>query len=684
MGISDEIAAQKGRLFLWAPVAFATGIAVYFALPFEPSHSFTFPALFLLMPATYFSWRRHFESAAWFCLHLAAFAMLFATIGFASAQIGTMRHGTAILERPTGAAIISGMVESVEDLGGKKGSRAVLTDLEIEDIPPEKTPKKVRVSFRKDEGLKAGTRIETLASLDPPSGPVAPGGYDFRRHLFFEGIGGVGFSYRAPEIMKDSSEGADFVFERLREAINRKIRSVGGPVGEGVMMALITGERGAIAEEDNDAMRASGLYHLLSISGTHVAMVAGVLFFFLRLFMAAIPWVALHWPIKKIAALAALCGAGFYVLLAGAEVPAVRALLMTGLVMIAVMLDRSPFSLRLIAFAALVVLAIAPHALIGVSFQMSFAAVAALICFYDSIRAYWMKWYARAGFVRKAALYLIGIVMTSVIAGTVTGLFSLYHFQTFSMYGVLANMFAVPLTGFVIMPAAIVALILMPLGLEAVPLQVMEWGTMWMLACAHWVGGLEGAVFRVHQWPGVTYACLAIGVTLFLLWEGWRGKGIALGFLCAGWVAAAVIPQAQILVSATGGYWGVRQDGKLYVSDLRREKFTAENWMRLSGLPDERPLPFTQEGSGIRCDSHGCRYELMGKNISFVKDDRGLREDMPWADILITAIPVRGESDNTLLGWSDFKDHGAHSLYIGADETVHIDRVYEGHTRPWE
>jgi competence protein ComEC len=189
MSVGDEIAAQKERLFLWVPVAFGAGISAYFAWPYEPSYDLTFPFLFLLLPAAFWSYRRHHDSLIWFFGHLMCAAMLVAVMGFAFAQIGTMRHGTKILEKPTGATMVRGVVESVEDLGGKKGSRAVLTDIEIEDVPPEQTPRRVRVTFKKDEGLKAGARIEALVSLDPPSRAVAPGSYDFRRHLSFNDAG---------------------------------------------------------------------------------------------------------------------------------------------------------------------------------------------------------------------------------------------------------------------------------------------------------------------------------------------------------------------------------------------------------------------------------------------------------------------------------------------------------------
>jgi competence protein ComEC len=664
-------------------VFFGAGIAGYFALSFEPDLRVGILSVAVLLPASVVLYRRHHDSLKWFFCYIGAVAALFAACGFLAAEVGTRLHGTPVLEKSIGPVDVSGAVESVDDLGGKDGSRVILTDLTIEKLAPEKTPRKIRLRFKKNEGLKAGVRISTLAKIEPPSGAVMPGAYDFRRHLFFEGIGGVGFSYRAAEILEADTDAPVF-FEKLRTHINERIKARAGDVTSGIMTALITGERAAIDDADDNAMRDSGLYHLLSISGTHVTMVAGVLFFMSRFLMACFPWVALHWPIKKIAAVVALCGAAFYVFLAGAEVPAQRALLMTALIMVAIMLDRSPFSLRLIAFAALAVLVVAPFALIGVSFQMSFAAVAALICFFEWIGPWWIMWYGRSGFVRKAFMYLIGIFLTSVIAGAVTGLYCLYHFQSFAVYGVLSNMMAVPLTGVVIMPAAILSLFLMPFGVEGFALQVMEWGAMWMLAIAHWAAGLDGAVLHVRQWSGVTFAFLCVGTVLFLLWEGWRGKAVAGALIAAGLVVTCFTPFPDVVVSGTGKLVAVRAGEDLFLSSGRREKFVAENWMRLAGMEGRRAESFYADGSPVLCDADACRMERDGRKVSLVKTNKGFYEDCRWADVVIAEIPEPKEACRdgaVVLDLYDFKDNAAHAIYL---EDLRVRSVGgEGGDRPW-
>ncbi len=688
MGIGAEIAAQKDRLFLYVPVAFACGIAAYFALPSEPDLR-AVSGIFALLAGLYvYAARKRHDGAGQYAWFLALAALTLCAAGFGTAKLATGLYGTPIMPKVSGPKTISGVIERVEFLEEGDGSRVLLRDLVIEGVAPEDTPKRVRLRFRKDDGLMPGARIETLAKIDAPSRAVLPGAYDFRRHLFFEGIGGVGFSYKSAVVTGDATAGADLLFENTRNVIERKISEHAGKVSAGIMSALITGQRGAIADEDDDAMRDSGLYHLLSISGTHVTMVAGVIFFFVRFLLACFPYAALHWPIKKVAAFMALLGAAFYVLLAGAEVPAVRALLMTGLIMVAVMLDRSPFSLRLIAFAALAVLVMSPQALVGVSFQMSFAAVAAMICFYEYIRPWWMGWHARAGFVRRCILYVIGIVITSAIAGCVTGIFSLYHFQAFQIYGVLSNMIAVPITGFVIMPAAVLAVLSMPFGVEALPLKVMEEGTLWMLAVAHWAARLDGAVVHVRQWPPATLVLCSVGLTLFMLWRGWRGKGVAAFVIVCGFVVALFSAAPGMMVSDTGKLFGVRgADGGLYVSSRRGEKFAIENWQRLSGHAEQKPLLFSDDGSGVQCDADGCRMERDGWKVSIVHTPKAYREDCGWADLIVSDIPLRQikgcHSGAVRFDLFDFRRDDAHAFYFGKDKLAVRKVGGGGKSRPW-
>ncbi len=686
--MGEELKAQKDRLFLWLPVPLFVGIAAYFFLPREPSTHICAVLSISCAAACFYAWRKHADNVVRFGLYLFCLFSLIASAGILASTFATQVYGTPILEKNIKFAEVEGDVESIEKLDGKRGSRVLLINLAIEEVLPENTPRKIRLTFRKDEGIEAGQRIKTLASLDAPSRAVTPGAYDFRRHLFYEGIGAVGFSYRAATIVSENAQALTF-FEILRTQIHSRISAVAGPVSAGIMSALITGERGEIADEDNNVMRDSGLYHLLSISGSHVAMVAGLLFFFARFVLALFPHVALRFPIKKIAALTALVGASFYVMLAGAEVPAVRALMMTGLVMLAVMVDRSPLSMRLFSFSAFCILIFVPQALVGVSFQMSFSAVAAIISFFEYIKPWWMRWYSTGGFIRKSLMYLIAVLLTSVIAGGVTGFFSLYHFQTFAVYGVLSNMMAVPLTAFVIMPAAVVSVLAMPLGLSAIPLKIMEWGVLKLLVIAHWAAGFDDAVLRVEQWPVLSLLLFSIGFLFFLLWSGWYGKAVATVLIVLSFVFGALAKSPSIMVSGSGKLMGVRHGDYLYVTSARKEKFSSEGWARLSGLPKEHIKSFYDKTSPVSCDEYACRYVSSNGNVSFVKKEQAVREECEWADIIISQVPISQKvcktmSENSIYDLYDFKKNGAYSFYVD-DGGFRAESVNERTgDRPWK
>ena len=341
----------QGHFFLWMPVFLALGISAYFALPIEPPVAVALLG-FALAFALYVLWR-----------HAGLLCLLLIVAGFGAAQIRTILIAAPILSKAHGPAEISARVEAVEYLPAGQGVRFLLSDVAVEDLAAEATPRKVRLTYKGAgaENYVVGDRIAALVKLNAPSAPVIPGGFDFQRYLFFKGIGAVGFIYRAPEIIgQGGGEGA--IIESWRQAIAQRIfAAMEDQARAGVATALLTGYRAGITGDDQEAFRAAGLAHLLAISGLHVGLFSGFVFFVVRLCLALIPALALHHPIKKYAAALAFVAAFIYTLLAGATIPTQRALLMIGVFFLAIILDRSPLSLRLVAFAAFVVLLIFPE-----------------------------------------------------------------------------------------------------------------------------------------------------------------------------------------------------------------------------------------------------------------------------------------------------------------------------------
>jgi competence protein ComEC len=681
------LVAQKNNLFLWIPFFFAVGIAIYFSLKIEPPITLATVLLVIVISVTFGAFKAQYRSHLLKALFLVLVALTIILLGFLTAQVRTNLVHTPMLLKKMMPVGVEGTIESIEPLSAKDGSRVILKDLRIERLSRDKTPRKIRIKIRKDKDIQAGQRVKFLAGLNPPSPPVAPHAFDFQRMAYFKGIGAVGFAYNAPEVLEGRDSGAKIA--NIRHKIAEKIQEVTIEPQSSVLIALMTGQRGAIEEADKEALRGAGLAHLLAISGLHVGMVAGVIFFFSRLILAGFPMLALKYPIKKWAAAIALIGAFFYTLTVGGTIPTQRALIMTGLMMVAIMFDRSPFSLRLVALAAFVVLLFAPESLTSVSFQMSFSAVVALICFYDWMRPFWLSAHRQAGICRKAALYFAGVLITTLIAGAATGLFALFHFQQYAHYGVLGNLVAVPLMAFVVMPLIVLSYVTMPIGLGALPLAGAEWGVGWILAAAHWVNNMEGAVLHMASWPHWIFIVMVIISWIFCVWIG-RIKWLLLPVFVFLTALVFMYRQPDILVASKVDLVAIQnQDKELWFSTGRKERFTADNLLRLNGDEGQKKNIWPREGSAtgfpLNCDVYGCRGEIRGQRVSVAFSNKAWQEDCSWADIIIakTPVPYKECAAGTIIDFFDVWREGPHAIWLNRND-VKIKTVEEIRgLRPW-
>ncbi len=450
----------------------------------------------------------------------------------------------------------------------------------------------------------------------------------------------------------------------------------------------LTGQRGAIPKPVLGAMRDAGLAHLLAISGLHIGLVAGILFFVVRFLLAAIPPLALRYPVKKWAALAALAGAFGYLLMSGATVPTQRAFLMLAVVLAAVVLDRSAISMRLVALAAAMVLVIAPESLLSVSFQMSFAAVTALVAVYEALARQSSRWRQGAGRFRRIGLYVTGVLLTTVVAGLATAPFALYHFNRIALYSVAANLIAVPLTGLWIMPWAIAAFALMPFGLEALALAPMGWGIDAVIAVAETVAAWPGAVALAPAMPRIGLVAAAAGGLWLCLWRGrWRLFGI--GAVAAGLATLAFVRPPDVLINGAGRLMAVRTtSGGLALSSSRISRFEAEIWLRRAGRASAAPWPregLSPDGT-LGCDRIGCILRAGGHTVALVTHRAALDEDCATATVVVSAVPVRRyrcRRPILVIDRFDLWRRGAHALWLDPDG-VRVRTVAEASgRRPW-
>ncbi|HMN87954.1 MAG TPA: ComEC/Rec2 family competence protein, partial [Bauldia sp.] len=429
---------DAGRGFLWLPVAFGAGIVVYFALPREPS-AIALVGLAAILAAS--AWQVRRRAAAFRILVILAALAAGTTV----MKLRTEALAAPVLPREMTAAV-QGFVAGMEAARG--GARLLLRVASIEGLPPAATPRTVRVTVRtREEGLAVGDALSLRARLSPPSGPVIPGGYDFGRAAFYDGIGAIGFAYGAPQPVDlgPAPLGIRLLapVSDLRAGIRaRVLAALPGDNGE-IAAALIMGDQGGISERAQEAMRASGLGHVLSISGLHMALVAGSAFWLIRALLALAPGLALRRPIKKWAAAGALAVASFYLLISGGGVATERAYVMFAVMLLAVLLGRRAVTLRNVAIAALVVLVLEPESVLSASFQMSFAATVALVSGYEAIsrlrdRRLDLAEHDAPGLSGRALAWMGGLFLTSLIAGLATTPFGAYHFQRLAPLSLLA------------------------------------------------------------------------------------------------------------------------------------------------------------------------------------------------------------------------------------------------------
>jgi len=569
--------AGAGRLLPWVPVAFGAGIALYFTADREPVLWVTaLPALVLC--GVCWPMRRH---------RLFAVAVLLAAVasGFATATFRTAHVGHTVLARPLYSVALSGFVET-RDIR-EKTDRFVLRVTAMESQRGHVTLDRVRLSVKKGTAPDVGSFVELKARLMPPLAPLRPGSYDFARDLFFQGIGASGFAMGAIRTAAPPESGGlalryAALMQNLRDAIDARIRTRLDGDERAIATALLTGRRDAITEPVNDAMFISGLGHVLSISGYHMAVVAGVVFFAVRALLALFPALTVGFPIKKWAAAAALAASAFYLLLSGAEVATQRSFYMTAVVLIAVIVDRRAITFRTLALAAMIVLVIAPEALVHPSFQMSFAATLGLVALVQFGMPRLLA-SADSSTTARVALWsgreLMMLLFASLVAGLATTPYAAFHFHRVTPYGVLANLAAMPVVSAVVMPAGIIGLLAMPFGFDGVCWQAMGLGIDWMIAVTRWVAALPGAVGRVAGFGAGPLILASLGLILLgLLRTPLRWSGAALLALAVVWAAAT--PRPDILISGDGHNVAVRgRDGQLHLMRTSKDAFLFKEWL---------------------------------------------------------------------------------------------------------
>lgn len=671
---------SSGRLLPWLPVAFGFGIVLYFTAEREPAW-WAASAAAVAGIAAAVALRR---SIVGFPLALGIAAI---ATGFAVATLQTARIVHPVLPFRVWSATLSGFVEVREER--ERSDRVVIRVHQFDAARVTVKPERVRVAVRKNTAPPVGAFVELKAHLSPPLAPLRPGGYDFARDMYFRQIGASGYALGAIKTVVPPTQPGFWlryaaVIDGIRESIDDRIRAqLPGDRGA-IASALITGKRDAISAPVNDAMYISSLAHVLSISGYHMAVLAGIVFFVIRAGFALSPSLASRRPIKKWAAACALVVAFFYLLLSGAEVATQRSFIMVAIVLVGVMVDRSAITFRTLTMAAFGVLLLAPHAVVHPSFQMSFAATLALIAAYQ----HGLPWRADAdtSMGARAALWggreIAGLILASLVAGLATTLYAAFHFHRVAPYGVLANLIAMPVVSVVVMPMGILGLVAMPFGFDALFWRLMGHGIDWMTNAALWVAGLPGAVGHIHAFgTGPLLLGTAALLLVCLLRTPLRWSGAALGLMACLWAAAT--PRPDIFISADGQTAAIRnREGRLSLLHSGRDTFALKDWFAADG--DGRWPKDTRLKDDVRCDAVGCIGTLKdGRFVSMALAAEAFAEDCARAAVVISPRSAPGTCAALLIDRDHWRVHGATSLsWNGKSFNVSVARP-AGYERPW-
>lgn len=674
--------AGPGRLLPWLPVAFGAGIAVYFAAETEPSLAAALIAAFACAAMAFLARRR--PVAFPLLVGVAAIAA-----GFATATWRTARTAHPVLHHLATGVSVSGFIAIREER--ERTDRIVVAVTHIDSARRlDEAPERIRVSVRKGVAPAVGSFVEFKARLSPPLAPLRPGGYDFARDLFFQRIGASGFVTGTIKIAEPPAPPGPWlkfatVVSGLRGVIDRRIRTVLHGDESAIASALLTGTRDALSSPVFNAMYVSSLGHVLSISGYHMAVVVGIVFFAVRALLALVPLFANRYAIKKWAALAALAAAAFYLVLSGAEVATQRSFCMIAIVLIGVMVDRPAVTLRTLAIAAIVVLLLAPESVVHPSFQMSFAATLALVSGY----AQGVKWMQSAPDTSRTArialwggYWFIGAVLTSLVAGLATTPYAAYTFHRTSPYGVIANLLAMPVISAVVMPAGLLALVAMPFGFDGPLWRLMGWGIDWMITVAVWVANLPGAVGRLWAFGiGPLLLCTAGILLLCMLRSPLRWAGAAVVALAVFWIAVTPVP--DVLVGASGDVVAVRgAAGRLSIVKTGSDSFSIHEW--LAADADARSPKDKALGEGITCDEAGCIGRLAdGSLVAHVRSIEAFEEDCRRAVLVVTARDAPPGCAALVVDRKVWRRSGAVALRRLGEGFELIAARPDGYDRPW-
>lgn len=578
--LHDQISAQSERWRLWAPVAMGLGCAGYFALKTEPALWPLVLAAVVSLACAAMAWSR----GTWRIIPFTLVA--FAVTGLLVAKLRSDAVAAPIVEASQGPIGIEGWIVDVSS-PGSRGARVVLAPTWMQGVAAERIPHRLNLTVR-GEAPRPGTPVAVRAIVNPPPGPASPGAFDFGRNAWFQSIGGSALAITEPRSIMLNVPPWPL---RLKMAVNGMRFDLGqrivarlGPETGGIATAMVTGHEAWVDPADEQAMRDSGLAHILSISGLHMAIVGGFVFFAVRLGVAAWPWLVLRVPGKKVAAWAGIAAVAVYLVVSGAPPPAERAAIVAWVAFAAILLDRRAISMNALALAAVIVLLRRPESVVQPGFQMSFAATAALVALAEvwptRLKEIDVPWPIAT--IQKVASWVFAALAASFVAGLATGPFAMQHFNRSAVYGLFANLAVAPISSFVMMPSLAVGAVMEAFGWGGPALWLAGESVGWMMQIGRFTADLPGAVATIPSAPAIALPVAFVGLLFVCLWQG-RLRWLGLPFACAVllWPREAA---PDVWINSQGTNLAIRVGDQAELVRPRVGLFAADIWSRRRGL----------------------------------------------------------------------------------------------------
>jgi competence protein ComEC len=655
------------NLILWLPVFLICGIGVYFLSPFALSPVwgwFGLAGAIGLSVATIPL--RQFTTWRWVATFVLAFF-----IGLLLIQYRVKNTDTILLNDRAWNAEINGTIQSFEQSGDNW-----TVVLQNAHLPDDTNDYVFRVTVRQHDFMPdIGGVLKVNASIMSPSPPLVPHSFDFRRHAFFDGISGYGYTTKIISYQKPDAQSKDFL-ENYRDWLAYKTFAILKQPEAGIVSSLLNGQRAGIHRKTSQVLQQSGLYHVISISGLHVSLMALIVFITARFLMALNMNFALRYPIKKIAAFLALIGIIFYMMIVGSSPPTLRSVIMTGMMLVAIMLDREPIQMRVVALSALFILVTQPESAIDVGFQMSFCAVIGLVAYYQATRKFWTHSFWQRSIVFKALRILLITAATSLMATIVTAPLVLYYFQQIPVLSMVANLLAALPIEFMIMPGTFLTYLFAPVPVIGdFAIHLMGWGTTLMMQAAYFTAAIPSAVWR---FPAVSLSvvnCMLLGIFILIaVKHRLRWSGIVL--IIAGFFLIVLQQQPDFMLM---------QNKYVIEADPFSDKLLVDG--KLGSFEKTLMLQHTGKkfSEAFPCDGDICDMKVKDKTIRLIRSIPALEHacDQP-SDVIITRFYLGRHCDRTvIIDRHDLDQRGGQAIYL--DKIIRTESVRHGKKwRPWE